>query len=201
MPDMFEESNAPYNDESIIDALLKNKIEAAVECLYEQYFDEVIEYIVFRGGLEDDGADIFQESILGLIDLIKDGKFRGESSIRTILFAIVRNRWHKDLRTRERRRKREELYSMHENESWDAIPDDITVNNIYILLDRIGETCKNILIGFYFESKSMRTLLEEYDFKNEQVLRNRKGLCMKKLKELLMEDKTLLQNLKSEYKL
>jgi RNA polymerase sigma factor (sigma-70 family) len=198
---MFEDIDAPYNDDSIIAALLKNNIEAAVEALYEQYFDEVIEYIVFRGGLEDDGADIFQESILGLIDLIKDGKFRGESSIKTILFAIVRNSWHKDLRTRERRRKREELYSMHESESWDSIPENIPMNNIYVLLERIGETCKNILIGFYFENKSMRMLLEEFDFKNEQVLRNRKGLCMKKLKELLMEDKALLQNLKSEYKL
>jgi RNA polymerase sigma factor (sigma-70 family) len=198
---MFEDSRVPFNDEKIIAALINHDIDAAVESLYEQYFNEVIEYIIFRGGTEDDGADIFQDSILGLIDLVKDGKFRGESSLKTILFAIVRNRWHKDLRTRERRKKREELYSMYEGEGWDAIPETIPINNIYLVLERIGETCKNILIGFYFDNKSMRMLLEEFDFKNEQVLRNRKNLCMKKLKELLMEDKALLQNLKSEYRL
>jgi hypothetical protein len=39
----------------------------------------------------------------------------------------------------------------------------------------------------------MKDLLSEFEFKNEQVLRNRKALCMKKLKELLAGNKELMQ--------
>lgn len=64
------------------------------------------------------------------------------------------------------------------------------------MLNEIGETCKKLLIGFYYENKSMKELLNQFDYENEQVLRNRKSKCMKKLKELLTNNPDLLKNLK-----
>lgn len=43
----------------------------------------------------------------------------------------------------------------------------------------------------------MKELLTEFKYENEQVLRNRKSRCMKKLKELIAANPGLLNTLKS----
>lgn len=198
---MDEDLSIQLKDKQIIDGLQGSNITPSVELLYESYFNVVVDFVIYKEGSEDDGADIFQESILVLIDQIRLGKFRGESSLKTFLLAIARNLWLMELRTRERRKKREETYYSNEPviEDMDFFKKKAT--DLQPLFNQLGEVCKNILIGFYFENKSMKLLLEEFDFKNEQVLRNRKNTCMNKLKEILNEDKNLLQTLKSDYNL
>ncbi|MGZ5247996.1 MAG: hypothetical protein ACXWCR_12885, partial [Flavitalea sp.] len=65
------------------------------------------------------------------------------------------------------------------------------------VLEQIGDQCKKILTGFYYEEKSMKELLVEFSYENEQVLRNRKSRCMKKLKNLIVANANLLNMLKS----
>jgi RNA polymerase sigma factor (sigma-70 family) len=196
---MAEHINSNVTDQELIAGLESSDVGSAVEFLYEQYFNSVIEFIKFRGGTEEDGADLFQESVLVMIEKIKEGKFRFESSIKTYLFGIVRNLWLMELRTRERRKKREEYYASNEPQILPFTDYKKTNVDLKEVFEQLGDVCKTLLIGFYFENKSMKVLLNQFDFKNEQVLRNKKNLCMKKLKELLSADKNLLQSLKSDY--
>lgn len=198
---MHEELNIQLKDKRIIEGLEGSNITPSVELLYEYYFNAVVEFVIYKDGSEDDGADIFQESILVLIDQIRSGKFRGESSLKTFLIAIARNLWLMELRTRDRRKKREQVYYSNEPVIDDSTFLNKKVADLQPIFGKIGEVCRNILVGFYFENKSMKLLLQEFDFKNEQVLRNRKNACMKKFKEILSEDKNLLQTLKSDYNL
>ena len=189
-----------FTDEELITGLGGHEISAFVEYLYGEYFEGIIEFIKYRGGEDEDGADLFQESLLIMIEKIKEGKFRGESSVKTYLFGIVRNLWLMELRTRERRKKREEYYSDTQETMVSQAPDykkaNVDLNEVF---SQLGDVCKTLLTGFYFENKSMKELLNQFDFKNEQVLRNKKNLCMKRLKELLVENKTLLQSLQSDF--
>ncbi len=196
---MAEHINSNVTDQELITGLEGSDISASVEYLYEQYFESIIEFVKFRGGMEEDGADLFQESVLVMIEKIKEGKFRGESSIKTYLFGIVRNLWLMELRTRERRKKREEYYASNEpliSQTPDFKKANVDLKEVF---EQLGDGCKVLLVGFYFENKSMKVLLNQFDLKNEQVLRNKKNLCMKKLKELLNNNKNLLQSLKSDY--
>lgn len=177
----------------IISGLERVDIEKQVHKLYELYLEDIVSYIAYRGGTRDDGADVFQEAVLVLIEKIKSGNFRKESSLKTFFAGIAKNLWLSEQRTRERRKLREENYSsgfelVEDPQAW-----KIKQKGISVLFDQVGDVCKNILIGFYYEEKSMKDLLSEFDFKNEQVLRNRKALCMKKLKELLAGNKELMQ--------
>lgn len=176
------------------------QIERPVKKLYEQYFEAIITQICVNGGNRDDGADIFQEAVLVLIDKVKTGQFRGESSIKTFLFAIARNLWLHELRTTSRRSNREKMYMSSEEKMEERPYPLLEQGNISALekvMEQVGDRCKKILTGVYYEDKSMRELLEEFDYENEQVLRNRKSRCMKKLKELITTDTVLLRTLKS----
>ena len=187
------------SDIEIISGLGGNDVTTTVEVLYAQYFKEIIELVRFMGGNDEDGADVFQEAVLVMIEKIREKRFRGDSSIKTFLFGIVRNLWLMELRTRERRKKREEQYMTGEPSIQHSIGINKSGTDLNSIFDQLGDVCKRILIGFYYENKSMKILLEQFDFKNEQVLRNRKNNCMRKLKEMLSANKGLLQSLKSDF--
>jgi RNA polymerase sigma factor (sigma-70 family) len=183
---------------------LQPDINRPVRYLYEHYFEDTATEIRLKGGTDEDAADIFQEAVLILIEKIKSGKFREESSIKTFLVGIARNLWLFEKRTRERRSTREKIFSIHEVEQRDfddsdfhdrlfSKPDTGTIQTIF---KHVGEVCTRILIGFYYEKSSMKNLLSTFNFENEQVLRNRKARCMKKLKKLLTDNPDLLHQLK-----
>ena len=183
---------------------LQPDINRPVRYLYEHYFEDAATEIKLRGGSDDDAADMFQEAVLILIEKIKTGKFRHESSIKTFLVGIARNLWLFEKRTRERRSSREMLYTISEGS--DINTEDLDIGErifsksntdvIQTLFNQVGEVCSKILIGFYYENSSMKNLLQRFHFDNEQVLRNRKSRCMKKLKKLLTDQPELLQQLK-----
>jgi RNA polymerase sigma factor (sigma-70 family) len=184
----------------IVQELQHQDINRPVRYLYEQYFESAAQEIRLKGGSDDDAADIFQEAVLIVIDKVKSGLFKGESSIKTFLLAVVRKLWLYERRTRSRRLVREQKYTDLEIESND-IPDRrfsiINTDAIKRVFEQVGETCSKILTGVYYEKKSMKELLEQFNYENEQVLRNRKARCMKKLKGILNENPLLLEQLKN----
>ncbi len=193
--------NMTTNDqEEIIAGLRLSRIEEPVQALYDQHFEGIVTQVCMNGGDKDDGADIFQEAILVLIEKIRNGQFRGESSLKTFLYAIARNLWLHEMRTKKRRNSREINYvsgdeSIQQPDIHGLTKEDNTA--LETLMQQIGNTCKQILTGFYYDDKSMKELLQEFEYENEQVLRNKKSKCMKKLKELIMTNTNLLYQLKN----
>ena len=188
----------------LVQEFLQPDINRPVRYLYDHYFEDAATEIRLRGGTDEDAADIFQEAVLILIEKIKTGKFRLESSVKTFLVGIARNLWLFEKRTRERRSSREMHYTISENSHVDTEDLDIAdrvfsksnTDAIQTMFRQVGEICSKILIGFYYENSSMKNLLQRFHFDNEQVLRNRKAKCMKKLKKILTEQPELLQQLK-----
>lgn len=186
----------------MIEQLRQPNIEGPVQKLYEQYFEEITRQVCANGGNRDDGSDIFQEAVLVLIEKVRTGQFRGESGIRTFLSAIARNLWLHELRTRSRRNNREVVYMNGERaveQSSERFIAGNMTDQLERVLEQVGEPCRKILTGFYYENKSMREILVDFDYENEQVLRNRKTRCMKKLKSLIASQPELLTNLKSYF--
>lgn len=180
--------------------LRKPDIEQPVQKLYEAYFEMILTQVCVNGGNREDGADIFQEAVLILIDKVKTGQFRGDSSIKTFLSAIARNLWLHEMRTRSRRNNREQMYMTGEekiDEPTHSLWERDNISALEKVIEQVGEPCKKILTGVYYEDKSMKELLVEFDYESEQVLRNRKSRCMKKLKELISTNTELLTTLKS----
>jgi RNA polymerase sigma factor (sigma-70 family) len=180
--------------------LQQPNINKPVRFLYENYFEGIVAQVCANGGSREDGADIFQEAVIVLVDKVKNGSFRGESSIKTFLSAVAKNTWLMELRTRNRRSTREKNYMTQAEKSVeisDRVSSKPSNESLTYVFTALGDTCKEILMGVYYKNKSMRELLDEFNYENEQVLRNKKSKCMKKLKEILLTNKELLQNLKN----
>ena len=65
------------------------------------------------------------------------------------------------------------------------------------VVERLGETCKKILLLFYYENLPMKDIVNATDFENDQVVRNKKYKCLKQLEQMLEANPILKQTLKN----
>ena len=191
-----------FTDLSLIQALKSDtNRDEAIRHLYRSQFNLTAAYIRQNSGTDEDAEDIFQELILIFIEVLKKDKFRGESSISTFLYALTRNIWLNELKKRGRSKLRDEIFEKGRDQT------EIDVSHLIVnreektqlmkLVDSLGETCKKILLAFYFENLAVKEILKTLKYENEQVVRNKKYKCLKQLEQMLAADPGLTKNLKS----
>ena len=56
------------------------------------------------------------------------------------------------------------------------------------LIEKMGEECRQLLLYFYFDRFRMKRIMELMGFSSEQVTKNKKSRCMKKLRAMAEED-------------
>jgi RNA polymerase sigma factor (sigma-70 family) len=191
-----------YSDVELIELIRSEEaIDNPVKHLYEKYFYLLSSYIEQNQGSREDAEDIFQEVVLTFIELIRKNKFRGESSVKTFLFAVNRNIWFNELKRRGRQLRRNEKFTTGMPDSESGIDNIISGREarqqIFGIIESLGEICKKILLAFYYENLSVSEILTRLNYQNEQVVRNKKAKCMKSLEEKFDANPALAQKFKS----
>jgi len=179
-----------YDDVELIAAIKdKKELDNAILFIYQQYAETVSSFIKSNGGNQQDADDIFQETIVTFIDVVKNNKFRMEAGIKTFLVAIARNIWYKELKKKERAGYREKLYEkdrgINEMDVSQEIGDREVKRELREMLGKLGEPCRKILMLFYYENLPMKDIVQHLHYENEQVVRNKKYKCLKELTELV----------------
>jgi RNA polymerase sigma factor (sigma-70 family) len=196
------EKKAEFNDTGLIRSLRSDlNPDEAIRFLYRTQYKITAAYIRQNSGTPEDAEDIFQEVVMAFIEIIKKDKFRGESSVGTFFYALTRNIWLNELNKRGKSKLREEKFEKgKETTSLDVnhlIADRELKAELMTLVDKLGETCKKILLAFYFENKTMREILNNLSYENEQVVRNKKYKCLKQLEQMMTSRPNLLKTLKT----
>ena len=191
-----------FSDAELISSLMNNsRTNPALQFIYRNYFDVLSRYILNNSGSEQDAEDIFQEVLVAFVNLVRAGKFRGDSSVKTFLFSLNKNIWLNELKRRGRAGVREEKYeklnAQLDNTADVTMEFQQTKNDLMKVIDELGEACKKILLLYYFENRSMKEILTALPYENEQVVRNKKSKCLKKLESTVTANKTLHIQLKN----
>jgi RNA polymerase sigma factor (sigma-70 family) len=189
------------SNQEILLALQQENIEKPVAMLYRTYHGTVQAMVLAQGGTAADADDVFQDAMLCFVNTVKAGKFRGDSSIKTFYVSIARHIWFNELRSRQRRENRHQQVVQLSDQVVVEMPAQALANSsesLQNVFDQIGDVCKRILIGFYYKQLNMRQLLQQFDFENEQVLRNKKSKCLKKVKEIIAVNPALAEALQNQ---
>lgn len=189
-----------YDDAQLIAAIHDEKeLDRAIMFIYRQYSETISSFIIHNSGSEQDADDIFQETVVSFIDVVKKGKFRMEASIKTFLVSIARNLWLNELKKRERAGVREKSFETSKDASeMDVshyIGDREIKQELRELLNQLGESCRKILILFYYENLSMKEMVSHLHYENEQVVRNKKYKCLQQLTGILKENPSIARQL------
>lgn len=182
-----------FSDSTLVEAIKNKKnLNGAVLQLYQEHAAVARSFIMGRGGSEQDADDIFQETVISFIDTVQKGKFRFESGIRTFLISISKNLWLNELRKRQRSDNREKIFETGREQedagASEAIGDRELKQQLQKMLDGLGESCRKILILFYYENLPMKEIVSHLHYENEQVVRNKKYKCLQQLTEMLKEN-------------
>lgn len=191
-----------HSDQALLAALRGNKdLDKAVRFLYRQYFDVLSIYTRQNSGTPQDAEDIFQEVVVTFIELVNQNKFRGESSIKTFLYSLNRHIWLNELKKRNRMQQRNIKFERSRSQSEADVSTHIAGREaraqVMKVIGQLGEACKQVLMAFYYQDLPVKDMLAFLPYENEQVIRNKKYKCLKKLEEMLHEDPNLANNLKT----
>ena len=169
-----------------------------MKTIYLANKDKVCSFILSNNGTKNDANDVYQETIIAFYENVKENKFKGESSIGTYLYSIARFKWLNQLK------KNGIMSAHHEQLNSDGLAKSplaqlVESENkamIIEVLNNLGELCKKLLVDTIYYDKSMRDIVEEGNFSNEQIARNKKYKCLKHLKTLIKERPELISILR-----
>lgn len=191
-----------FPDSEMLDNLRSGqRMEETIKAIYRNHFGGLCWYIMNNNGSRQDAEDVFQEVMVNFIELVQKDKFRGEASVKTFLFSLNRYTWLNELKRRGRALVREEKYERGQDrvelDTSHFIADREGKAEVLRVVGELGETCRKILLLFYYENLSMKEILEATDYETEQVVRNKKYKCLKQLEQMVNANPALKQTLKN----
>jgi RNA polymerase sigma factor (sigma-70 family) len=175
-----------YTDSELIAAIGdKTDLNKAILFLYQRYSEATSSFIMSYGASQQDAEDVFQETVVSFIEIVKKGKYRGEASIKTFLVSVAKNIWLNELKRRERSGYREKQFETGRDQTEEDVSQQIgdleKKRQLRELLNKLGEPCRKILLLFYYENLSMKEMVDHLPYDNEQVVRNKKYKCLQQL--------------------
>jgi len=168
------------DEKNIGDVIAKN--ERAITQLYNMYRSEFIGFFVREYSIAiTDAAEIYQESFIAMYQNIVNGKVTAISySLKTYLFKIGKYKIYNRFRDAK---PMVELHTL--TTDTDSEEEQFMQNLVNEVVFAMENQCSKLLSLFYWQRKSMKEIADIMDYKNEQVAKNRKSICMKRLKERL----------------
>ena len=191
-----------FSDDELITALkTENGIDNAIRFIYRTHYRLLEGLVLTNSGSKTDAQDLIQEVLMLFIDMVQKDKYRGEASVKSFLYTVARNLWITELRKRGSDAKRNELFETNRDQVEEDISSYLTRKEahqtVIALFDQLGERCKQILTLFYYDNLSVKDILKQTNYENEQVLRNRKYKCLKALTDMVQESPSLSNTIKS----
>jgi RNA polymerase sigma factor (sigma-70 family) len=191
-----------FPDDVIVSNIRSGRqMDEVIKALYRSNFSSLSWYVMNNNGSMQDAEDIFQEVLMAFIEAVQKDKFRGDSTVSTFLFSLNRFTWLNELKKRGRAALREEKYEKEQDkmqaDTNHLIEEREGKAEVIRLVGELGESCRKILLLFYYENLSMREILVSTEYENEQVLRNKKYKCLKQLEQMVNANPALRKTLKN----
>ena len=165
---------------------LKSKDNQAYEILYKFYYPSVKNFILKNNGSEDDAKDIFQETIMVLLEKVPKDDFNLTSSLKTFIFAIGSNLWLKRLRDSNKIVKTEigtyEKYLSDYEEVEEDMHQDNS-NRVLRVLKTITNKCLVLLKAIFYDDKNIDTITKEFGYTNKHNSQNQKFKCLEQARK------------------
>ncbi|MEL6657934.1 MAG: sigma-70 family RNA polymerase sigma factor [Bacteroidota bacterium] len=158
----------------------------AFRILYEEQYPIVARYISSRSGQTQAADDLFQEGLIVLYKMARQGRLDHVKSIPQYLFTVCKHFWY-----RQQQQKGQTVAI--EDQVTEIVENPTVLSHLFAtergqlidkLLQQLGTDCKTLLIHFYYDRLSMKEILQKMHYNSEAALKNKKSKCMKKLRDL-----------------
>lgn len=172
-----------FSDDTLIDKLQKEE-SASFELLYNLYFTTIAGFIKQNSGNDQDAEDIFQETIIVLLNKVRRPEFVLTSSLKTYLFSISKNLWLKRLRDYKPAVLLTDDHIL--SETPDLLPqqeEDTNIEKVVTWLQKITIHCQRILKAIFYLNEPLDSLMIKMGWKNKHTATNQKYKCIEQMRK------------------
>lgn len=146
---------------------------------------------------EEDAIEIYQKAFTILYFNIKNGKLTElSSSLKTYLFSIGKNLFRERFRDKHNKLvnfddvvNTKAIQQNVDTKILDHYQDNHKKEVVRHLLNQIGNPCKRLLELMFINGYAAEAVVHEMGYSDERVVRKRKSLCLKKLREMVASEK------------
>ncbi len=165
---------------------LKGESNTAFGQLYKAHFGMVNRFVIRNNGRTADAEDIFQDTMLVLIQKLRQDNFELTASIKTYIMAISKNLWLKKLRTSYREI---EFTDTHDNQFYEEISLAIEQEKSYkdklqSYLHKITIHCQGLIHDMFFKEKSIEQIQKDYGYSTKHNAQNQKHKCVEQIRKV-----------------
>ena len=159
----------------------------AVETIYKDNFNMVQSLVINNNGSAQEAKDVFQESMIVLLEKARSGNFELNCQIKTYVYSVCRRIWLKRLQQYNR-------YTNEVESMVGTVPVDEDVeehekrDQEFVIMEKaigsLGEPCKSLLQAYYFQKKSMQEIADNFGYTNADNAKTQKYKCLMRLKKI-----------------
>ena len=174
------------NKETELVTALSKRNNAAFHLLYTFYYPSIERFVKKNSGTSADAEDVFQETIMVLLDKVPKNDFILTSSIKTYIIAVASNIWLKRLRAAKRMASFEMEYELEDMSlaEWEQQEEQkIQRNVLQRIFERITRHCVIFLTKTFLTGVSREKLMEEMGYKNSHTFDNQKYKCLEQARK------------------
>lgn len=166
-------------DSEILEKISKGD-ERALDYLYSKYYKMMTNIILSNSGSEQEAKDVYQDALIVFWQKVISHQLVLTSKISTYLYSVCLNLWRKELERKSRLSNEEKddvAYIDQESDERSRIIRDC--------IGKLGDTCKNILMYYYFDDMSMQDIADKLGMANTETVKTKKYKCKKRLDSLI----------------
>lgn len=172
------------NKHIIID--LKEESNFAFGELYKNYFKSIHHFVLNNNGSTSDAEDIFQDTMLVLVQKLRQDDFQLSASIKTYIMAIAKHLWLNKLRTSYRET---ELTDLHDHKFFEEITLSIEHEKTYwdklqFYMTKITDHCSRLMHDMFFKNKPIEQIQKEHGYSSKHNAQNQKHKCVEQIRKV-----------------
>jgi RNA polymerase sigma factor (sigma-70 family) len=150
-------------------------------------------FVTNNNGRADDAEDVFQDTMLILLEKLRMDSFQLTASMKTYIMAIAKNIWLKKIR---KNYLEIEFSDGLNNKFYEEINLAIDQEKTYFdklqnLLHKVTEHCKGLIHDMFFKEKSIEQIQKEYGYSTKHNAQNQKHKCVEQIKKVKEQEKII----------
>lgn len=176
-------------DQQIIASIRKGNNEKPIRELYKE-FPKIKNLIVSSGGNELIAEEVFNDSLVLLIEKVKNNEFELSAKLSTYLYGINRFLFKNELRKQQKNEFnlewKDTLILSEEDFRYDAEKERQLVL-MEKILEEISEKCKQLFNLFYFQKMSMTQIAKKLNYTSVNSAKTQKYKCIERASKMAEE--------------
>jgi RNA polymerase sigma factor (sigma-70 family) len=165
---------------------LKGENNQAFGALYKNYFAPVSRFITTNSGTSYDAEDIFQDTMIVLVDKLRQDDFVLEASVKTYIMAIAKNLWFKKLRSADREKA---FTDIHNDTFYEEINLTIAQEKTYrdklqFFIHQFSDHCRRLIHDMFFKNQPIKQIQKDYGYSTIHNAQNQKHKCVEQIRKV-----------------